>query len=189
SSNGSQLQAQTYLLAAVRYAEGSKSPAIAALAAYRLSLATVGGPAAGDTRGAKREAALSPADLTSQSDQGCAILADPAVLDRPDGVITKASLTCALERAQASGETTLAGLAALRLSRFLLETSQVVAPDAAAPLREAAGVTAVQALGSVSLASGSSNAELAGRLAEAAIDAGRVSDPSLPRAIAAMRAS
>ncbi|HYD45937.1 MAG TPA: CHAT domain-containing protein [Phenylobacterium sp.] len=184
SSNGSQLQAQTYLLAAVRYAESSRTPGVAALAAYRLSLATVGGPAAGDSRGGTRARAASLVEAAPSTAEGCAALLQPAVLNRANSAVTLAALTCALERAQGAGETALAGLAGLRLSRFLLTNSE--ASPSAAPLREAAGATAAELLGPVA-AGGAPNAELTGRLVEAAIDGGRAADPRLPQAIAAMR--
>lgn len=195
SRQGSQYQAQTYLLSAIRYAEQARAQEIVARAAYRLALATVGGPAAGEVRGATRSAKKRSPDAAqvvsevrpASKAEGCAFLADPDLLNQPARKITWASLACAETRARAAGDNRLAALTGLRLSRFLLATADAV-PAAEEELRGLAGQSALGAFdvaGRVPL--GPEKVELIGRLIESAIEAGRASDPILSQAVSAMR--
>jgi CHAT domain-containing protein len=194
SAQGSQLQAQNYLLAAYRLAEGSGDP-LASRAAYRLALVGASEPGADGTRGAStgrrrgsgpvvplEERAMLPADTACDelTASGLALLSAREV--------SHMALSCAAERSLAAGDRALAALSNLKLARlegayaelpgqdreafrgFALERAQRAIPMALEPGAEA------------------DRAELIGRLAEAAVEYGDRGSIELKAAIANLEA-
>jgi CHAT domain-containing protein len=187
---GSQFQAQLYLITAIRNAEQAGATDLSAIAAYRLALATVGGPVIANTRGGGATAAQRRA-LTSAPPRSarlgsaasgpeiCRDLYQPALLTESSRAVTEAALSCANLRARAAGDSELAAITGLRLARFLGPAS-----------RERAAASALAALGdAMAVRDPALSVELTGRLAEAAIDTGAAADPALDRAVAHMRSA
>ncbi|HEY3949013.1 hypothetical protein, partial [Phenylobacterium sp.] len=101
--SGSAYQAETYLLAGLRFANEAGDKDLEARAAYRLALATIGGPVIADTRGGgapvrNRQAEAAAAAKPPTDD--CAALTEAAVLLRPGAATVAAALGCARTRAR-----------------------------------------------------------------------------------------
>lgn len=191
SAQGSQLQAQSYLLGAFQVASraGLKRPA--SMAAYRLGLVSLSGaPAAGGTRGARRgvrgpSAAVQEAGQI-QGERPCDLLMRTAFIVNASLPVSIASLGCAAEQARDAGDLRTAALAELRLARLRLsvaEANPVVAADFRTQAARAAWAGLADAAG---LSSPSERADILGRLASAGLDAGASTD--LAPVFAAMRA-
>lgn len=187
--SGSAYQAETYLLASVRFAREAGASDLEARSAYRLALATIGGPVIADTRGAGAPARNRAAEtVAGPPSEGCAALADPALLSRPAQAVVLTALLCARERARAAGDPSLAALAGLKLARVQL-IAAAAQPQSAAALRSSAQDAALGALAETSASSAADRVELLGRLIETALDAGAVDFAPLDEASARMRAA
>ncbi|MDB5454344.1 MAG: hypothetical protein JWO33_2922 [Caulobacteraceae bacterium] len=188
--SGSQFQAQGYLMAAISAAEQAHDPGLAALASYRLALATVGGPVIADRRGgggAKPAPTKIPAIAVAVG--SCESLSEPSLLARPSPEVIQTALACANLRARTAGDAELAALSGLRLSRILL-TAGDSAQGEVASRRAGALSAALDALPqAAAIRDPALRTELLGRLCETAIDAGGAGDPRLDHAVAAMRAT
>jgi CHAT domain-containing protein len=187
---GSAYQAETYLLAGVRFARDAGASDVEARAAYRLALATIGGPVIANTRGAGAPARnlVATAAAAQAPADGCAALADAAYLSRQGQAMVIASLACAREKADAAGDPGFAALAGLKLARVQLAAA-AAQPQSAAGLRSSARATALGALADASAAGASDRVELLGRLIETALDAGGDGSAQLAAASAQMRAA
>ncbi|MBS0334693.1 MAG: CHAT domain-containing protein [Proteobacteria bacterium] len=183
--SGSAWQAETYLLAGVRFARAAGDAELEAKAAYRLALATIGGPVVADTRGGgaparNRQAEAAVAAKPEPADD-CAALTESQVLYRPGPTTVAAALGCARGRARAAHDPALAALAALKLSRVLL-TAAAAQPANAVGLRAQALAAAQGALPEAEAMAAPGQPELLGRLMEAALDAGAEPSPELDAA-------
>ena len=180
---GSAHQAETYLLAGVRFAQEAGASDIGARAAYRLALATIGGPVVADTRGAGAAARnlVATTSTAGAPPDGCAALADFTVLSRRGQPLVIASLACARTQARAAGDPALGALAGLKLARVQLAAA-ATQPPAARTLRAAARETALGALAEASASRGPGRVDLLGRLIETALDAGAGDSPQLEAA-------
>ena len=185
---GSQFQSQIYLIAAVTAAEQARDPSLAALASYRLALATVGGPVIADRRGGGEEPKPAATGVPAAAVEGCEGLSAPSLLARSSADVIEAALACANMRARTAGDAELAALSGLRWSRILLTAGEAAPDPAAAAFRARALAAALQALPqATAIRDPALRIELLGRLCQTAIDAGGAGDPSLERAVAAMR--
>jgi CHAT domain-containing protein len=180
--SGSVQQSQIYLFAAGRSANAAAAPELAAMAAYRLALASVGG-GGGWFPQARGEPSSPPG-----SPKGCEPLAGPDLLVRPSRSIVVAALTCARQQARAAGDLQLAALAGLKLSRVQLAAA-ATQPAAAEALTTSARTDAVAALEDAANVATPDRAELLGRIMEAALDAGADATPPLERALSRLEAA
>jgi CHAT domain-containing protein len=191
SPQGSQLQAQTYLLSAFQLARSANLSGEASVAAYRLGLVSVSAPAASGARGARGQRGASSEvareAVRAASGGACDVLLSPAALFGSNLSLSLASLGCSAEQAALAGDARTEALARLRLARLSLSVADTdsesavryrtrALSDARAGLAAAANVTAADL-----------RAELLGRLALAALDAGATPGEieSLPAAILA----
>ncbi|RAK62783.1 CHAT domain-containing protein [Phenylobacterium kunshanense] len=193
SPQGSQLQAQAYLLSAFQIASGAGLQATASVAAYRLGLVSLSSPTVAGARGrrgvrggtsaAVREASVAPGAGP------CEVLARPAVLGATNLSLSVASLGCAADQAMAAGDARTAALATLRLARLRLAVAEN-AGEAGDAYRALAHRDAVEGL---SIARGvpdpALRAEILGRLASTALDARAAPTPELAAAAVAIRAA
>ncbi|WP_337187625.1 CHAT domain-containing protein [Phenylobacterium sp.] len=198
SAQGSQYQAQTYLLGAFQTAsaEGLNRPA--SLAAYRLGLVSLSGSTVSGTRGGARRGVRGAAaavdqvrQQTSAADSGpCDLLRNTALLINANLGVSTASLACAAEQARLSGDERTAALADLRLARLRLSVAESDAAAAADFRRQAGGAASSGLVSAHRLADPALRAEVLGRLAQAALDArGLAAAPEVVRAIDAIRAA
>lgn len=191
SPQGSQLQAQSYLLNAFRMARGGGLQDTASLAAYRLGLVSLSGPTVAGVRGARATrggatAAVRNAD-TLDSATPCDVLLSPAVLTNTNLTLSMASLGCSAQQAASAGDNRTAALATLRLARLRLavaEGNREIAPAYKAQAWQAAnqGIQFAREIDDPSL-----RAELLGRLVSTALDARGGLSPELAPAIQAVR--
>ncbi|HWE47585.1 MAG TPA: CHAT domain-containing protein [Caulobacteraceae bacterium] len=187
------LDASGYLLVAFLSADQAHATDLSARAAYRLGLAlTVNmtsamGRGAHRLRGAERSVGVDTTLLAAPTQrEGCDALDtlganfDASKLDWKQ-ITSPRALSCAATRAAQSGDKDLSALADLRLARLYLN----VAAQGASPNE------ALQAAGDLSVARlGQSLApELAVRLVETALDAGRSDDPALRSVVARLEGS
>lgn len=193
--SGSQFQAQTYLISAIRYAERAGSKDLAAIAAYRLALATVGGPVIADTRGGggapaqQRGASRMAPSAAAPSGESCVAMAQSGFLGQPSRIVTQVSLSCANAQARAGGNAELAALSGIRLARFLGATANSL-PGSADALRARARSVAQASLSDAgAVRDPAARVQLLGRAVEAAIEAGVIIDPLLDRAVSQMQAA
>jgi CHAT domain-containing protein len=192
SAGGSQRQAQNYLLAAYRFASAG-GDALASRAAYRLALVGAAEPGADGARGAStggRRSAGPAVPLEQPAvqspDSSCEELTASGVGILSAREISQLALSCAADRALAGGDTRLAVLSRLKLARLEGGFAELPGQD-----REAfRGFARERAQGAIPLAIGltgePSQAELVGRLAEAAIEFGDTGSAEVQSAIAAL---
>ncbi|WP_293678417.1 CHAT domain-containing protein [uncultured Phenylobacterium sp.] len=193
SPQGSQLQAQSYLLGAFRIARGAGLQDTASIAAYRLGLVSLAGPTVAGARGGSRTtrgstaAARNAEQAESAAGGPCDLLLSRTVLTNTNLALSLASLGCSAEQAALAGDSRTAALALLRLARLRLAVAEASA-DVAVPFRAEAWRAATSGL---TLAGGIADpglrAEIRGRLAMAALDARPDPQPELAAVIAAIR--
>jgi hypothetical protein len=191
SAQGSQMQAQSYLLGAFQTASRAGLNSQASLAAYRLGLVSLSGaPASGTgTRGARRgvrgpSVAVREAEQM-RGDRPCDLLLRTAFIVNSSLPLSLASLSCAADQARQAGDWRTAALAELRLARLRLSVAEANA-DVAAEFRAKAAQDALAGIADArTLAEPALRAEILGRLASAALDAGSTAD--LSPVLAAMR--
>lgn len=192
SPQGSQLQAQSYLLSAFRTARGEGLEATASTAAYRLGLVSLSGPTVTGARGARggrrggTAAAVSNAE-TVEGENPCDVLLSPGVLSNTNLTLSLASLGCSAAQAKLAGDSRTAALATLRLARLRLSVaasnSGIADEYRAEAWRSAvAGMTLARGIEDPAL-----RAEVLGRLAATALDARPGPAPELAPVIAAIR--
>jgi CHAT domain-containing protein len=199
SPQGSQLQAQFYLLGAFRMAHGAGLQETASVAAYRLGLVSLSGPTVVGASGAKvtrggSRAAVRNAETVSQAATAggggpCDLLLSSTFLINTNLSLSLASLACSAEQAADAGDRRTAALANLRLARLRLavaEANSDVAGDFRLQAWQAAtaGLNAAQGIEDPAL-----RAEALGRLASAALDARPGPAPELAAVVAEIRAA
>lgn len=190
SPQGSQLQAQSYLLNAFRMARSSGLSGAASLSAYRLGLVSLSGPTVAGVRGGRATrggatAAVRNAE-TLEGASPCDVLLSPGVLSNTNLTLSMASLGCSSQQAAAAGDHRTAALATLRLARLRLAVAESNS-DVAVAYRAQAWQTAIQGVGFArQIEDPALRAEVLGRLASAALDARPGSDPDLSATIAAI---
>ena len=195
SPEGSQLQAQSYLLSAFRMASGAGLERTASLAAYRLGLVSLSGPTVTGARGGRARrggssgAIQNAAAATADGGGPCDLLLSPGVLTNTNLALSFASLGCSSDQARLAGDNRTAALATLRLARLRLSVaesnSDIAADYRAQAWRSAtAGMTLAQGIEDPGL-----RAEVLGRLVSAALDARRGPAPELLPVIEAIRAA
>lgn len=191
SPQGSQQQAQYYLLSAFQIARGAGLGETASVAAYRLGLVSLSGSSAAGTRGAKASRGGSVAAVRNAEDvRGlgpCDLLLTSSVLSNTNLTLSLASLSCAAEQARLAGDYRTAALANLRLSRLCLSVAEGNSDVAADFLGRAwqaaaAGMADARQIGELAL-----RAEVLGRLAAAALDARAGPAPELAAVAAEIR--
>jgi CHAT domain-containing protein len=174
---GSQFQAQNYLVAALHYSYAAKDAGLVARVAYQLALASIDGPAVGGTRGALQsrdnhpEFAVQHADVEGfASNYDCDTLRSPSLLDGNTESISTIALRCSSEQAHRAKDARLAALSNLRLARLSLEAEDASVTSSAVLQGLIAGVAA-KGLGEArSIADPVLRAELLGRLADVVMD-------------------
>jgi CHAT domain-containing protein len=189
---GSQNQAQNYLMTALREARVANDQFVTARAAYRLGLVSLLGQQASGVRGSGRRtrgsaaAAEGAKDAESAANDACSGLTASDAAAQPPSFITALALKCASERALQAGDAPLSALASLRLARFHLSLSRGGGAQAEA-LR---GAALDEAIAAMPVAEGIEDAknrvELLGRLVATALELGEAKHHSLARALAAM---
>ncbi len=193
SPQGSQLQAQSYLLSAFQVARGAGLRGTASVAAYRLGLVSLSGPTVSGARGRRGARGGVPAvarEAWSASGPGpCELLSSPAILGGANLSLSVASLGCSAEQAVAAGDARTAALATLRLARLRLAVAEGAADVAsdyrAQALRDATtGLSIARDIPDPAL-----RAEVLGRLAMAALDAQGWPAPEVAAAVAEIRAA
>jgi len=190
SAQGSQLQAQTYLLGAFRTASRAGLQGPASVAAYRLGLVSLSGAPATGTRGGRR-ASRGPTAAVREVEQmrggPCDLLRRTSFVVNTSLPLSVASLGCAAEQARAAGDPRTAALAELRLARLRLSVAEANA-DVAADFRAQAAQSAEAGLADArQVADPALRAEIMGRLASAILDARAGRAPELAAVTAAMR--
>ena len=194
SDQGSQLQAQTYLLTALRASRGAGELQLASQAAYRLGLVSVSGPQVGGARsGGARRARRSGTVITEDvreaqvETETCARLERARPGSSSNALLSTLALDCAARQARASGDPTLSALASLRLARLGLAWSESAADDPAT-VRQLALESAIEAVPVAAEAPDlGMRGELIGRLIDTIIDLGGAENPVVPAGLAAMR--
>ncbi len=191
SPQGSQLQAQSYLLNAFRIARGSGLQSTASLAAYRLGLVSLSGPTVAGVRGgrATRGGATAAVRTAGTIDTAapCDVLLSPAVLTNTNLSLSMASLGCSAQQAEGAGDMRTAALASLRLARLRLAIADANT-DVASAYRAQAWQAAIQGLGFARrIDDPTLRAEVLGRLAATALDARGGPAPELIAVVAAIR--
>ncbi len=196
SADGSQLQAQTYLLTAMRESRDAGDAQVTSQAAYRLGLVSLQGPAVGGARGSgsgrvRRSGSAVASQLRSAQaqeagGQACSALAQFDVGANSNAFLSALALDCASRLAASAGDPALSALASLRLARFGLSWS-----DSATDPEELRRLSLDSAISAIPVAAQVSDpairSELLGRLIGTAIDLGGAGNPALPVGILAMR--
>lgn len=194
AASGSQIQAQAYLQAAMRYSEAASDAETAARAAFRLGLASVtpaGAPGTRGSRGARSsrplpEPAQAPAPAAASNDDACKEVLSPAFLSQSSASLSYSALGCAVDRARSAGRHEIAALSQLRMARLSFTRAER-AGAAADELKGQAALLAAEGLvDAQKVQDRFARAELLGRLAEQAIDAGFAAQPIVGRAVQAM---
>ena len=196
SAQGSQLQAQSYLLGAFQMARRAGLQDTASIAAYRLGLVSLSGPTVAGTRGggrATRGGTSAAVRNTEQVDGAgiapCDLLASRDVLANTNLALSVASLGCSAEQAGLAGDNRTATLATLRLARLRLTVAEGNS-DVATQFRADAWTAAMSGLAlAEQIEAPALRAEILGRLAAAALDARAGPAPELLPVVAAMRAA
>jgi CHAT domain-containing protein len=197
SAQGSQLQAQTYLLAAFQTASAAGLNQPASRAAYRLGLVSMTGSTVAGTRGGRRgtrgtraavEEVREQAAASTPGSGPCDLLRNTALLINTNLGVSAASLACAAEQARLAGDVRTAALADLRLARLRLSVAESDAATAADFRAQAAQAAASGLETAHRLEDPALRAEVLGRLAQAALDAdGLASAAAVSRAIQGIR--
>ncbi|HEV2748477.1 MAG TPA: CHAT domain-containing protein [Allosphingosinicella sp.] len=195
SSQGSQLQAQTYLINAARHGLNSGTGAVVAKAAYRLGLVSLAGPSVAGGRGARRsrggssEVAQTVREAKVPATDSCGGLRQQDLLNQSNAYISVVALGCAAERGQGANDSKVSALASLRLARLGLSlvdadpaTSDQVRQEAFAEV-----LAAIPVAGRIE--DSRLRAELLGRLIATGLDLRPAAHPALATGIAAMRQS
>lgn len=190
SAQGSQLQAQTYLLGAFQAASRAGLQGQASVAAYRLGLVSLSGTPASGTRGARgrsRGPSAAVREVEQMRGGPCDILVRTAFVVNSSLPLSVASLGCAAEQARLAGDHRTAALAELRLARLRLSVAEQNAEAGADFRREAAEAAQNGLADAARIDDAALRAEVMGRLASAILDArtGRAVD--LAAVTAAMR--
>ena len=187
SVQGSQVQAQTYLMTGFRAAQAAGEERLSSRAAYRLGLVSVSG-GAGGTRGSGGGSSSREVPVTEAAAlEPCNELADRSLANTSNAYLSMLALQCASARAKISGDPALSALASLRLARLALAISRGPAVEGEA-LRGFALERALEALPTAAkVPQPALRAELAGRLVGTAIDLGAADQPALRAGIAVMR--
>ncbi|TAL31447.1 MAG: CHAT domain-containing protein [Phenylobacterium sp.] len=192
SAQGSQLQAQTYLLGAFQTASRANLRGPASMAAYRLGLVSLSGTPATGTRGGGRRASRGPSEAAREvgqlGDDPCVALMRTSFVVSSSLSLSVASLGCAAQQAHANEDHRTAALAELRLARLRLSVAETNAAAAAEFRREAVGVAAHGMADARKIQDPTLRAELLGRLLSAYLDAGGPLD-GMSGVTAAMRVS
>lgn len=193
SPQGSQLQAQTYLLNAFRMAREPGLEGTASVAAYRLGLVSLSGPTVAGVRGGRATRGGPTAAVrnatTVEGAGPCDVLRSVGVLTNTNLTLSLASLGCSADLARRAGDSRTAALATLRLARLRLavaENNTDVAADYRAQAWRSAndGMALARDIEDPAL-----RAEILGRLVSAALDARRGAAPELASVVAEMRAA
>ncbi|MBL8773402.1 MAG: CHAT domain-containing protein [Phenylobacterium sp.] len=192
SAQGSQLQAQTYLLAAFQAASRAQLQGPASVAAYRLGLVSLSGaPATGGTRGGGRRATRGPSDAVREVGEmrggPCELLQRTAFVVNSSLPLSVASLGCAAEQARAAGDRRTAALAELRLTRLRLSVAEANLEAAAAFRADAAQSARAGLADARGIQDADLRAEVMGRLAAALLDADKGRAGELSPVTAAIR--
>ena len=194
SVEGSQLQAQTYLLTAVRAAQSAGADELTSQAAYRLGLVSLAGPPVGGARGGGgSRLRRSGTQITAESREArteaeaCASLARARLESSSNSVLSTLALTCAERQARESGDPELSARASLRLARLGITWAET-ASDNPEALRALALNTSVAAI-PIALQIGDpfARAELTGRLIDTAISVGGAGDPAVRAGVAELQ--
>ncbi len=192
SSQGSQLQAQSYLLSAFQMARGAGLQDAASVAAYRLGLVSLSGPTVAGARGGGRPPRGGPTAAVKNVEEvrglgPCDLLLTRSVLSNTNLTLSVASLGCSAEQARLAGDNRTAALANLRLARLRLAVAEANS-DVAAEYRAQAWRSATTGIAVArDITHPALRAEILGRLASAALDARSGPDPELAGVIAAIR--
>ncbi|MBS0335057.1 MAG: CHAT domain-containing protein [Proteobacteria bacterium] len=195
SPQGSQRQAQAFLLGAFRTATAAHLAGPASQAAYRLGLVSLSGQTVAGTRGARgrRGAPGGSVAAVHEAEQlgggPCDLLLGSGALINANLRLSIASLACAAEEARRAGDGRTAALADLRLARLRLAIAGAngdVAADYRTQARDAAlaGLAAARGIEDTAL-----RAEILGRLASTALDAGAGGAPEIQDALTAIEAA
>ena len=198
SVDGSQLQAQTYLVTALRELRAGADPELTSQAAYRLGLVSLAGPPVGGARGGGARLRRSGTDVARRvrsaqqleaEAPGCSTLTQSSLDDSSNAALSAVALDCASRLALESGNHGLSALASLRLARLGLTWAEGSSDDPEA-LRRLALEAALNALPiAARVADPALRAELVGRLVGTAIDLGGAGRAELASALATMRGS
>jgi len=175
SAQGSQLQAQSYLLGAFQTASRAGLSGQASVAAYRLGLVSLSGTPASGTRGGGRRGNRGPTAAVREIEQTrggpCEVLLRTSFVVNSSLPLSVASLGCAAEQARAFGDHRTAALAELRLARLRLSVAETNA-EAGANFRADAAAAATMGLADARrIEDPALRAEVMGRLASAILDA------------------
>lgn len=194
SAQGSQLQAQTYLLGAFQAASRAGLRGPASLSAYRLGLVSLSGTPASGTRGGRRSRGPSDAarEVVQLGDDACGALMRTSFVVNSSLSLSVTSLGCAAAQARAAGDMRTAALADLRLARLRVQVAEANA-DLARQFRGEAAVDALRGVdAALRIEDPALRAELLGRLISTYLDvaaAGGVPVTSFDAPIAVMRQS
>lgn len=176
SAQGSQLQAQTYLLGAFQAASRANLQGPASVAAYRLGLVSLSGAPATGTRGGGRRASRGPSEAAREvvqqgGDNPCDALMRTSFVVNSSLSLSVASLGCAAAQAKAAGDYRTAALAELRLTRLRLSVAEANAATAASFRTEALADSRRGIDAALRVSEPELRAELLGRLISASLDA------------------
>ena len=193
SVEGSQLQAQTFLLTAVRVARDAGADALTSQAAYRLGLVSLAGPPVGGARGGGSRLRRSGSQISaeyreahSESD-ACASLARARLESSSNSVLSTLALDCAARQALQSGDPDLSARASLRLARLGLAWSES-ASDNPVALRRLALDTSIAAIPvALQVADPIVRAELDRGIDEASDQLGGVDHPAVRSGVAELQ--
>lgn len=194
SPQGSQFQAQTYLLSGYRLAAGAGVEGIASLAAFRLGLVSSSGSAVTGARGGARSVRRSNAALTDRvvrsvgvADGLCSDLAAADLFDNANGYIAEVALQCAARRALRAGDPQLAALASLRLGRLRLGLVETAGTSAGAVRAGAIADLTSALLATERVPDVNMRGELIGRLLSTSLDLGSPTGAPFAAGLVAMR--
>ncbi len=189
---GSQMQAQNYLLSAYRYATASADRATVVTATYRLGLVWLGDPASAGSRGTGRKRSRSAQQEGGQMEpatmlgSNCEMMSGPESQRLSNRAISTAALECAASTGALIGDYGVSALARYRLAALALGRTKSDDPNADLYL-DIARKQARLALSTVlKMPAGAQRAEIAGRILWILIDAGELSAPGIAQAIPAM---
>ncbi|MGZ6017226.1 MAG: CHAT domain-containing protein [Phenylobacterium sp.] len=193
SPEGSQRQAEYYLLSAFQTARAARLQSVASVAAYRLGLVSLSGPSMVGARGARparggATAAIRGAQQVAGG-EACDLLETPQALLNANVTLSLASLACSAEQGAQAGDNRTAALASLRLARLRLalaesDTATATVFRAQAVQAALAGLSAARGIADPALRS-----EIQGRLAFAILDARPRETPDLEAVAQAMAAA